>query len=61
MIRGEVCVIRAVCRCLALTEVDGLSAVTEYEKMVRPLSYEFGLELVATDIIIGALTRRGTP
>ena len=49
------------CRHVALSEIEGLRAVDAYEKMVRPLDYEFDLVINATYLVLGILTRLGTP
>jgi len=49
------------CLNITLSEIRNLHAIDEYDKFVRPLSYEFDLERNALYAVIGVRTRRGTP
>jgi hypothetical protein len=53
--------IRISCRHVALSEIEDLRATNEYEKMVRPLDYEFDLVRNSIYSVLGILTRLGTP
>lgn len=53
--------IKLSCSHVALSEITGLRAIDEYEKMVRPLDYEFDLVRNAVYLTLGILTRLGTP
>ena len=49
------------CRNVALSEIRNLHAIDVYNSLVRPLGYEFALELNAIYAVIGVRTQRGTP
>ena len=53
--------IKISCRYISLAEVSDLRAISEYQKMVHPIEYEFDLVRNAGYLVLGILTRVGTP